>query len=153
MRTEEIEDSLIQIGKRMKVLREEIGVNQRKFAAKLGLAPSNLSGIEWGKVRPNVSLILLMNREYGVSFDWILANKGPMFQKNPPGGKISDFNIGDQTDRLQMMLRHMEESPIFRNMMMNHFIETYIKNQDIIDKDKEFQKRMALEKTAKKVGG
>jgi DNA-binding XRE family transcriptional regulator len=153
MRTEKIEDSVIQVGKRIKMLREELGINQRTFAPKLGLAPSNLSAIEWGKVRPSVNLILLMNREYRVSFDWILANRGPMFLKKPPGGKISDIDIGDQTDRLQMMLRHMEESPIFRNMMMNHFVETYIKNQDIIDKDKEFQKRMTLEKAAKKVGG
>ena len=53
-------------------------MNQKEFAAILGISESHLSGLEAGNNQPSDMLIKLLSRSYSISEEWIRAGEGPM---------------------------------------------------------------------------
>lgn len=56
---------------RLKIYRNSLGLNQAKFAAKLGKAQSYYSVVEQGKARPSAE-ILLSIAKLGCDMNWLL---------------------------------------------------------------------------------
>ncbi len=63
----------IYIGKRLKQVREDAGLNQRDFAARIGSSSGRVSEIESGKNIPGGDLLLRLNQEFGTDLTWLLA--------------------------------------------------------------------------------
>lgn len=65
----------IDIGKRIKQVREDAGLNQRDFAARMGSSSGRVSEIESGKNVPGGDLLLRLNQEFGTDLTWVLTGK------------------------------------------------------------------------------
>lgn len=66
------------IGVRVKKIRKQVGLTQKKFSQKLGVYQSHISQIESGRAEPSGQLINLICRTFGVNEEWLKNEKGPI---------------------------------------------------------------------------
>ncbi|WP_156104145.1 helix-turn-helix domain-containing protein, partial [Campylobacter sp. MIT 97-5078] len=72
----------VEIGKRIKEIRELSDLNQIEFAKKIGLKQSFISRVELGKVNCLADMICSMHEVYGASPNYILLGYEPKFISN-----------------------------------------------------------------------
>ena len=77
-------EGLVDIGRKIKMIRGELGLAQTKFAKPLGIGGPYVADIENGKKQPSNTLMALVVAHYGVSRDWWETGEGEMF--SPTGG-------------------------------------------------------------------
>ncbi|MDR0476022.1 MAG: helix-turn-helix domain-containing protein [Treponema sp.] len=84
------------INKRIKELREKIGLNQREFSNLLSLSGGYIAGVEVNLRKVNDRLIKLIVSQFGVNEDWLRSGNGLMFTKKKADEKavriLSLFN-------------------------------------------------------------
>jgi transcriptional regulator with XRE-family HTH domain len=133
---------LLEVGKRLIMVRERLDLKQKQLAAELGLSSSYLSDIEKGKVNPGFNFLMRIYRKYKVSLDWLLFNEGDMFCGIgiKERGRLPEFDYGDQTERVIEMLDIMDKSPFFLSYMMSQYIKSYYEYENVISKDLEKHK-------------
>lgn len=66
------------MNKRIKALRESLGLSMEKFGAKIGLTRSAISKIESGS-NPSDQTIMSICREFNVNEEWLRNGNGDMF--------------------------------------------------------------------------
>ena len=84
----ELED----IGTRLRVERDRVGISQRELARRIGLSASMISQIESGQSKPSVSTLYDIVTELGVSVDDIFGGE------NGSGGTPGAENEADTAD-------------------------------------------------------
>ena len=81
MKHHEIDEITKEIGRKIRVLRESLGLGTREFAKGIhGLQSSNLSEIERGNRRPTVPMLLGIKRKYHVALDDLAPGKKPQIR-------------------------------------------------------------------------
>lgn len=58
-------------GQRLKKLRQDLGLSQRDFAARIGVTASALSSYEKGTMNPSLAVAVNTASEFGESLDWL----------------------------------------------------------------------------------
>lgn len=86
------------IGKRIKTLRKELGLTLEKFGEKIGITKASLSTIENHKTNPSEQTIMLICKEYNVNREWLLTGVGEMFNKSDDTLKSLIENISSCAD-------------------------------------------------------
>ena len=80
-----------ELGKRLRVLRESVGLSQAKLAQEIGSNQSSINRYENGQATPSVELLRRYADYFDVSMDYIFARcdspQGKLYQARPP---ISD---------------------------------------------------------------
>jgi len=131
------------VGKRLIRVREHLGLKQKQMAKDLDLSSSYISDIEKGKSNPAFNFLMRLYRKYRVSLDWLLFEEGDMFcgiglkEK----GRLTEFDFGDQTERVIEMLDIMDKSPFFLTHMISQYIKSSYEQEKIIIKDLEKYKK------------
>ena len=130
-------EQLSSLGKRLKAVRESLGLKQNEMAEILEFSPSYISDIEKGKNNPGFKILILLYMKYKVSMDWLVFNEGEMFcgTKIKDKGTLKDFEFCDQTDRVFEMLEIMDKSPFFLSYMMSQYLKYYYEYESVITKD------------------
>ncbi|QTE74768.1 helix-turn-helix transcriptional regulator [Clostridiales bacterium FE2010] len=85
-----------EIGKRLRNLREGIGVSQEKLAKMLGTTQSSINRYENGQTEPPVELLRKYADMFDVSMDYIFA------RTDAPEGKMYKFQPKIPPDREEM---------------------------------------------------
>jgi transcriptional regulator with XRE-family HTH domain len=67
------------VGKRVKTLRETLGISQREFCKLLSLSGGYIAGIEVGLREANDRLVKLIASEFNANKEWLITGKGEMF--------------------------------------------------------------------------
>lgn len=70
------------INKRIKEIREKLGLNQRDFSKLLSLSGGYIAGIEVNLRKVNDRLVKLIVSQFGVNEDWLRNGKGDIFKKH-----------------------------------------------------------------------
>jgi len=73
--------SRTEIGKRIKELREYLGLSQKEFAEALGIHPLSVSRYELGKSNPSPSILKLIEDKFSVNPEWLKKGKGNPFKR------------------------------------------------------------------------
>jgi transcriptional regulator with XRE-family HTH domain len=68
-------DAPSELGPRLRAIRLRQGIGVRELARRLDLAPSSISQIETGKMRPSVRTLYALASEFGVTVDEVLFNE------------------------------------------------------------------------------
>lgn len=84
---------------KFKEIRKAMGLNQKDFAAKLGIKQSYYSSIEQGKKEPSIKILDAL-WYLGVSFDWYYNGKGEMFVDTLNVGNNGEINISDSNNSM-----------------------------------------------------
>jgi transcriptional regulator with XRE-family HTH domain len=61
------------IGKRIRIIREELNKTQIEMSKILRVQQSAISKLEKGDITPTVDILLILNRISGKAIDWILC--------------------------------------------------------------------------------
>ncbi len=87
---------------RLKKLRENVGCTQREMAERLGMTASGYSKYELGLNFLSIEAMQRMSAKLDVSMDWLLFNKGSMYNgDNERGAKESAKEVERLKGRLE----------------------------------------------------
>jgi transcriptional regulator with XRE-family HTH domain len=63
------------LGGRLKLYRKKIGMNQKQFAAKLGISQGSLCDIENGKTEPSAQTLTSISENTHMNLRWLLTGR------------------------------------------------------------------------------
>ena len=104
------------IGRQIRLHREQAGISLRELARRLGISPSAVSQIETGKARPSVSTLYAIITELGMSLDEIFnstARRKRALRRESdgkPGGAGSPGESDARTAALTGEQRHVQRA-------------------------------------------
>lgn len=116
------------IGKRILMIRSAAHLNQRDFAASIGISGGSVSMLETGTNNPSEQTIKLICREFGVSYDWLTEGIGPMYvpQSDSDIELITRAMEGKNENKKQL-IRIMAEMPDELLDKMMEYLESRLK--------------------------
>lgn len=88
-----------EIGSRLKIVLDTIGISQAEFARKADHHPPAVSNVVRGNQWPTPAMLVVLARDYGVSLSWLLAGVGPPLLPGTGGST----NIHAIIDRLMQV--------------------------------------------------
>jgi transcriptional regulator with XRE-family HTH domain len=136
------------IAGRIPCLREALKLSQKDFAAKVSAAPSNLSEIESGKVKPGLKFLLKVIDTFEVNANWLLRGKGEMFLEDEEKDTFRDFRFGEQTEDIRDLLLLFKKSPLLKITVMAFAGKFMLEYEGLIQKDIEKQRAKEAEEKA-----
>jgi transcriptional regulator with XRE-family HTH domain len=133
----QIEPMPVEIGNRIKVYRDTIGLNQKDFAEKIGMSASYVSEIESGKHGIGFSFLIRLASAVNINLNWLLTGKGNIFVKD--SGKknsiLENFDFGDQTENILEILECFNKSPLVQLTVISFARKFMLTHESIIQKD------------------
>ncbi len=69
----------VNVGERLKTLREEWKLNKKKMAWRIGVLPNNYLRYETGEIFPNPEVQHRLLKVYKISMDWLLHGEGSKY--------------------------------------------------------------------------
>jgi transcriptional regulator with XRE-family HTH domain len=70
-------------GHRLKEIRKQLNMSQEEMALNLGLAPRTYAAYERNENKPTLSMLDMLNLNFDVNLNWLVSNKGEMFNSAP----------------------------------------------------------------------
>lgn len=132
------QDNLIELGKRVKMIRKELHISQKDFARKINISGSFLSEIEAGKSKPGYDFFYNVSKICNVSIPFVLhgvgemftdIDYGPMTTAKKPGG----YHIGD----LEELLWYLERSVLLKHNVLGFAGKFLYDNETAIKRELE----------------
>lgn len=117
-----------QIGKRLRLIRENIGITQTDLGKKLGIQFQHVSKYERGETVPTWENLIKLNDLYDININWLLTGKGKMF--------LSPITYSPNSEGAKEFVRDMQSDSqieeIIEELRNDHDLKTlvydYIKN-------------------------
>lgn len=124
------------VGIKMRKLRQSLKLSNSRMAARLNVSRGTYSRNEEGKSMPGVATLIKLNKDYNISLEWLLLNKGPMYylkepseseKEETPPEEIKEEppephpairlleSLGSESEEL---LEHMDRIPLLRHKVM-----------------------------------
>jgi transcriptional regulator with XRE-family HTH domain len=122
-------------GNRLKQLRGDLGVSQKEFAARLGIAASFLSEIEKGKTRPGYNFLIKLAETFKVSPTWLLLGHGGIYLDPESDNFSESMEFGEQTGEIRDLLIYFRKSPLVRLSVIAFASKFLLNNETIINRD------------------
>lgn len=91
--------------KRLKALREELGLTQQEFADKLKIKRGTIANYEIGRNVPIDAVISLICKEFCVNEVWLRTGEGGMFTKINADDRYS-LNLGKLSKEQNQLVRN-----------------------------------------------
>ena len=136
----------LEIGKRLRSIRKELGVTSVEMAKRLGLAKNSYNKNEYGITNPGISTLYQLSETYNISMDWMLFGRGEMYRleevRETPGrvgDSVAEENNGDNGSKNEVMslaelllklvghdevgefLKMMTRVPLLRHELLLHY--------------------------------
>ncbi len=71
----------MEIGERIKHLREESRITQAELAKEIGVSPGNVGDRERGRAKPGFDALLALSRFFQISVDWLMTGEDTSYHK------------------------------------------------------------------------
>ena len=126
-----------EIGSRLQELRKHYRLSQIEMADKLGISINTYRMNDAGKCYPSVLIFDRLRNRLGVSLEWYLFGRGPMFWADVIGGgkKIHPDDLLGQ--EMEEMTKIMKKVPLVRHALLLYFQELKVKHKEIIREELE----------------
>jgi len=123
------------IGKRIKLIREKLGLKQKKLAYETDVAPATLCEVESGNTKPNFDLLFNLSNKFNVNIEFVLNERGSMFHTDHADILSSEGFIlkVENTPLMEKFVRYFNSSELVRLYMLASFKEIMIKNKKLIE--------------------
>jgi transcriptional regulator with XRE-family HTH domain len=137
----------IELGQRLKKIREGLGMTQWTFARKMGMSNTHLSEIEAGKFGPGFYFFYRLVKSYNINPLYLLLGQEPEFlereeekkaEEEPepqPEPGLESMDFGENTARIREMLSYFERSPVVKFSVLGFYSKFVIENKAIIEED------------------
>lgn len=87
---------------KLKMLRTQFGLSQKKVADKIGVSPSIVSGYETGERTPSIEVLLSLAYLYKTSTDYLLGKQS--------ASPVSVIDVSNLTDKQKVAIANLVES-------------------------------------------
>jgi transcriptional regulator with XRE-family HTH domain len=133
----QVEPMPAEIGNRIKVYRETIGMNQKEFSEKIDMSASYLSEIETGKHGIGFSFLIRLASAVNINLNWLLTGKGNIFlrESGKKNSGYENFDFGDQTENIREILDCFKLSPLVQLTVISFARKFMLTHESIIQKD------------------
>lgn len=114
------------MNKRIKILREELNLNQEDFGTQIGISKSAVSGYEIGRRNLSDQTIRAIVREFNVSEEWLRTGSGDMFNLTQDDELLDlqrKYNL-DQLD-IKILQEYLKLSPEHRKIFKGYFVNVF----------------------------
>jgi transcriptional regulator with XRE-family HTH domain len=105
-----------------------------QMADRLGIWRSTYVRNENGKTHLNLKTMISLAHQFGISLDWLILNKGPMYYKEK---EIKNEPPPNPLDSLQPdfkeLIEHMELIPMLKHEMLLSFCKFKEDRKDLVD--------------------
>ncbi len=111
---------------RLRELRLQLHYSPREMAEKMGVQTSAYYRNENGESLPNVLSLQRLQKEFGISMDWLLFNSAPKYleEKQPENAeKKETAGFEALMPEVRELLEHMQQDPVFRHRVLLNFYE------------------------------
>lgn len=129
--------NLIEIGERLKDIRDTIGYTLDKMGDITGFSTSLISAAEKGQKKPSAIYLFALLEQFNVNLNYVFSGKGSMFlsgsapKKEPTSSDDANF---------QEMIYMLENVPIVKYALMAEYLLFKSKHTDTINKVLETKK-------------
>lgn len=127
-------DLIQDVGQRLKKLRKQLDYSANEMAGRLGVQVASYYKNESGDTIPGLISLHRLQKDFNISMDWFLFNKGPMYyeekqveNETPPPG------LEDKIPDVKALLEDMEKDPLLRHKILLDYYE--YKKKETNDKD------------------
>lgn len=128
------------IASRLKAIRIDKKLTTHEMAAQLGTNANNYRKYERGMFLPTIHVQLILAQKFGISLDWLILNKGPMYSdqietalRENEQRKQEVLQIREQvvppdamivtSPEIKELLRFIEENPVYKFQLLSHFYQ------------------------------
>ncbi len=118
-----------EVGARIRKFRKELGLKQGQLASHLHFGRSNLARIEKGAVYPSIYTLKIFKREFNLSLDWLLYEKGKMFEDEEGDTLKLAENCGQEIKELWF---YMNRVSMLRHAVLGFYMKSKVENREII---------------------
>jgi len=123
------------IGRRIKTIRDEIGLQQYEMAEQLNIANSSLCAIEKGNTLPSFEFIKKLLHIYNINLYYIFDGTGKIFStENHVHDQPGDITA-DQIDFLNEFLDLYKKSELVRYSFQAYFQQFKLEKDNLIQLD------------------
>ncbi len=134
---------------KVRKLRESMKVNHQKMGAYFCVRRMNYSRYENGQIFPNFMGLHCFANKTGISLDWLVCSKGPMYYKEKAEVEEKEAEAETEVleekpetpaaaapkivdDEITTLLDHMERIPLLRHEILAHFYKFKDSHPDLI---------------------
>jgi len=111
------------IGERLRTVRRHLNYTRRQMAGVLRIHQSGYYKNESGETYPRPETLFRLQRDYGISMDWLLSNKGPMFYKQKDREKEKEPALEDRAPEVRELVDHMDRDPQLKHEILAYFFK------------------------------
>ena len=104
---------------RIRKVREALGLTQRQFAPKVGIAQTAISMLETGNNTVTDKVIKIICSELGVNEKWMRTGKGEMFKASPNLKELGDILVNLTPETQQYLLLMARELLNVQEKLLN----------------------------------
>ncbi len=122
-------------GNRLREIRSLLGISQKDFASKMGIAASFLSEVEKEKTKPGYNFLIKLAEVFDINPSWLLLERGGMFLSAAGGPNGKEYDFGEQAEEIRDLLTYLEKSPLVRLSVMAFATKFLLANESIINRD------------------
>ncbi len=125
--------NLVEIGARLRVIRESLKCTLKTMQEKSGISTSYVSDFERGKKFPSSKYLKELVVTFGVSTDYIFTGNGEMFLEDKENWKDM-YDFGKFNEDVHEMLFYMKKVPNTLFAVLEFFTDYKVKKQDFLEK-------------------
>ena len=141
-------DDILEFGKRVAKVRQELKIKQEDFAPSLNIVVSTLSLIETGKTKPGYSFFKKITDVYNVNPLYLLTGKGEKFINEDTLNPREKRDYGEFTEMIEELYYYLDNSPMVKFAVMDFFKNYLYNHQEVLAED--IKKYFELKKKMKK---
>ncbi|MCP5102815.1 MAG: helix-turn-helix transcriptional regulator [bacterium] len=111
-------------GLRLREVREQLRFSPVEMAARMGIKAGSYYKNENGETFPGLRTLARLQKDFDISMDWLIFNKGPMNFKEKQlekKGETKTPGIEKNTQEMKELFNQMEQDPRLRHEVLAYF--------------------------------
>jgi transcriptional regulator with XRE-family HTH domain len=128
------ESLLKEMGNKLRQLRQNLKETRSQMADRLGIWRSTYIRNENGETPISYKTMISLVNRFGVSLDWMVLNKGPMYYKEKEVKNEQPPNPLDSLNPdFKELIEHMERIPMLKHEMLLSFCKFKEDRKDLVE--------------------
>jgi transcriptional regulator with XRE-family HTH domain len=128
------ESLLKDMGQKLRQLRQNLKETRSQMADRLGIWRSTYIRNENGETPISYKTMISLVNRFGVSLDWMVLNKGPMYYKEKEVKNEQPPNPLDSLNPdFKELIEHMERIPMLKHEMLLSFCKFKEDRKDLVE--------------------
>jgi len=129
---------LKQIGQKLQEIRQPLNHSHSAMADSIGINRSSYFRYENGETTPQVTSLYKLGSKYGISLDWLIMDRGPMYCNGKESGRTKEViqkipHIPETSRQVSELLEHMERIPLLRYEILAHFYSFKEDRKEVVE--------------------